>query len=72
LSFAPSSLFVELIVGSVGFVLLIYGKKQQRWPQAVAGLLLMIYPYFVDDWLTMTGIGAAICAALWWTVRAGY
>ncbi len=68
----PSSLFVSLVIGSVGFVLVAYGKKQQRWPHAIAGLLLMVYPYFVDDWLVMGGVGAAICAGLWWAVRAGY
>jgi hypothetical protein len=68
----PSSLFVSLVIGSVGLVLVAYGKKQQRWPHAIAGLLLMVYPYFVDDWLVMGGIGAAICAGLWWAVRAGY
>ncbi len=72
MSFDPSSLFIELVVSSVGFVLLIYGKKQQRWPQAVAGLLLMVYPYFVENWAAMAGIGAVICGGLWWVVRAGY
>ena len=72
MSFDESSLFVSLIVGSVGFVLLVYGKKQQRLPQVFAGLALMIYPYFVDGWLAMAGVGAAICVALWWAIRVGY
>lgn len=72
MSFDPSSLFVSLIIGSVGFVLLAYGKKHQRIPHMLAGLALMIYPYFVDDWMWMTLIGAAICGALWWASRQGY
>lgn len=72
MSFDPSSLFASLIIGSIGFVLVIYGKKQQRLPHALAGLVLMIYPYFVDDWLWMTGIGAAIVGGLWYAVRSGY
>jgi hypothetical protein len=72
MSFDPSSLFVSLMVGSVGFVLLAYGKKQQRLPHIFAGLALMIYPYFVDGWVMMAGIGAGICGALWWAVRVGY
>jgi len=71
-SFDPSSLFISLIVSSVGFVLLAYGKKQQRLPQVFAGLALMIYPYFVDGWLAMAGVGAIICGALWFAVRQGY
>ena len=72
MSFDTSSLFVSLIVSSVGFVLLAYGKKQQRLPQVFAGLALMIYPYFVDGWLAMAGVGAIICGALWLAVRQGY
>ena len=72
MSFDPSSLFISLIVSSVGFVLLAYGKKQQRLPQVFAGLALMIYPYFVDGWLAMAGVGAIICGALWFAVRQGY
>ncbi|HKV98612.1 MAG TPA: hypothetical protein VJN96_02250 [Vicinamibacterales bacterium] len=68
----PSSLFIELIVSSIGFVLFAYGKKQQRLPQMFAGVALMIYPYFVDGWMMMAGVGAAICAALWWAIRVGY
>jgi len=71
-SLDPSSLFVSLIIGSIGFVLIVYGKKQSRLPHMIAGLLLCIYPYFVDDWLWMGVIGAAICGGLWYAVRQGY
>ena len=72
MSFDPTSLFVSLIVGSVGFVLLVYGKKQQRLPHMFAGVALMIYPYFVGDWLMMAVVGALICGGLWLAVRQGY
>ncbi len=72
MSFDESSLFISLIVGSIGFVLLAYGKKQQRLPHVFAGLALMVYPYFVDGWLSMLAVGAVICAALWFAVRQGY
>ncbi len=72
MSFDPSSLFVSLIISSVGFVLVAYGKKRYRLPHAIAGLVLMIYPYFVGDWLWMAAIGAAIVGALWWAVKNGY
>ena len=72
MSYDESSLFLSLIVSGVGFVLLAYGKKQQRLPHIFAGLALMVYPYFVDSWVWMTIIGAAICAGLWLAVRQGY
>jgi hypothetical protein len=71
-SFDPSSLFIDLIVSGIGFVLFVYGKKQQRWPHLIAGVLLSIYPYFIDDWVWMTIVGAAICGGLYVAVRQGY
>jgi hypothetical protein len=72
LSFDPSSLFLSLIVSGVGFVLFTYGKKQDRFPHLAAGLVLMIYPYFVGSAVPMLLVGAAIVGALWLAVRSGY
>jgi hypothetical protein len=60
----PSSLFLDLVIGLVGFALFIYGRKAARGPQLVAGLLLMVYPYFVSSALQMFWIGAAIIGGL--------
>jgi hypothetical protein len=38
-------LFVSLLPAGIGFVLLAYGRKRQRWPYLVAGLLFTVYPY---------------------------
>ena len=48
MSLDPSLLFLSLITSGIGFVLFVYGKKQDRWPQLVAGVALMIYPYVVS------------------------
>ncbi len=56
----PTWLFLSLIPGGVGFVLMVYGKKQGRWPQAVAGALLLIYPYFTSSVTSLVSVGAAI------------
>jgi hypothetical protein len=60
----PSSLFLDLVIGAVGFALFVYGKKAARTPQLAAGLLLMVYPYFVSSALQMFWIGAAIIGGL--------
>jgi hypothetical protein len=60
----PSSLFLDLVIGLVGLALFVYGRKASRGPQLVAGLLLMVYPYFVSSALQMFWIGAAIIAGL--------
>jgi hypothetical protein len=72
MDFEPTWLFLSLIPGGAGFVLLIYGKKEQRWPYIVAGLGFMIYPYFTPSITALVGVGAAITAALWYAVREGW
>jgi hypothetical protein len=72
MTFDPTWLFVSLIPGGVGFVLFVYGKKQQRWPHLVAGLLLMVYPYLTPSLGWLVGTGAAIGFILWYAVRAGW
>jgi hypothetical protein len=64
-------LLLSLVVSSVGFVCLAYGKKQGRVPQMVAGLALMIYPYFVSNLLVLALIAALVLALLVVTVRLG-
>ena len=59
-------------MSGVGFVLFTYGKKQDRVPHLAAGLVLMIYPYFVGSAVPMLLVGAAIVGALWLAVRSGY
>lgn len=61
-----------MIPSGIGFVLFVYGKKLQRWPQLVGGLALLIYPYFASSVAALVGIGAAIGAALWYALRLGW
>ena len=72
MTFDPTWLFVSLIAGGIGFVLFVYGKKQQRWPHLAAGLLFMVYPYFATTLLSLCVTGAAIGLILWYAVRLGW
>jgi len=72
MSLDASWLFLSMIPGGIGFVLFVYGKKLGRWPQMAAGIALMVYPYFTTTVTSMTVVGVAICAALWYAVRIGY
>jgi hypothetical protein len=72
MAFDPGWLFVSLIAGGIGFVLFVYGKKQQRWPQLVAGLLFMVYPYFTSTITSMIVAGAIVGALLWYALREGW
>ena len=68
----PTWLFLSLFPSGVGFVLLVYGKKQQRWPQLICGLALLIYPYFTETATGLIGVGAAIGVGLWIALRLGW
>jgi len=72
MSFDPTWLFISLIPSGVGFVLFVYGKKQGRWPQLAAGLLLMVYPYFTPGLVSLIATGSAIGVVLWSAIRLGW
>ena len=68
----PTWLFLSLIPSGIGFVLFVYGKKQERWPQLAVGLLLMIYPYFATTVTSLILVGALLWAGLWTMTRMGW
>ena len=70
--FDPTLLILSLVPSGVGFVLFMYGKKQQRWPQLVCGIAFMVYPYVTQSVLSMTGVGAALGLALYLMLAAGW
>jgi hypothetical protein len=59
------------VVSSIGLVAFVYGKRQQRLPHVITGVLLMGFPYFVPSVPWIAGIAAALVAALWLSVRLG-
>jgi hypothetical protein len=68
----PAWLLLSLIPGAAGFVLLVYGRKQQRWPHLVAGLLFMVYPYFATTVVSLVAVGLVLGLGLWYASRAGW
>ena len=72
MSFDPTFLLIALVVSGAGFVLFNYGRKMRRWPQGIAGAVLMVYPYFVPSPLAVGLIGVAIGAATWLAVWLGW
>jgi hypothetical protein len=72
MDFSTGNLILSLLIGAVGAGLFIYGKKQQRWPQMLGGVILSLYPYFVSNLWIMGGIAAAVILGVWIAVRQGY
>jgi hypothetical protein len=67
-----NSLLAGLFVSSIGFVLFMYGRKMNRVPHLGAGLILLVYPYFVPGALWILAIAACLLALLWGAIRMGY
>ncbi|SMC24112.1 hypothetical protein SAMN02745857_01753 [Andreprevotia lacus DSM 23236] len=65
LSITPAALLAMLVFSVVGFVAFRYGKKQMLWQPMVIGILLMVYPYFVEQTWLLYLIGIALCAGLY-------
>ncbi len=72
MSLDPTWLFLSLIPGGIGFVLFVYGKKQERWPQLAAGLIFMVYPYFATSVVSLVASGLVIGFVLWYAIRLGW
>jgi len=71
MSLDAGSLIASLLVSSVGFVLFEYGRRMRRVPQIGVGIVLMIYPYFVDNVWVMLGIGVILLVILWFCLLRG-
>ncbi|MFZ1866626.1 MAG: hypothetical protein WAU39_20565 [Polyangiales bacterium] len=69
--FEPMYMLVALIQSSVGFVMMVYGKKQHRPLQFGGGLLLLLLPLFLRGALPLGLVSAVVCAAVWGGVKAG-
>lgn len=48
-----------------------YGKRQKRLPHLIAGIALMVYPYFVPNVLAMLLIGVALTVLLYAATYVG-
>ena len=72
MSFDTPTLLAGLLVSSIGFVLLSYGKKMSRPPHMLTGLILLVYPYFVPGAILTLVIAAVLLGALWFAVKNGY
>lgn len=66
------SLIASFIIGSIGLVAFMYGKRQGRFPQMVVGLVMMLYPYFVPNVAIMAVVAVVLLAGLWLSVRFGW
>lgn len=60
MDFNPLSLLPAFIFGVIGMYLFSQGKKNVNYTHVFVGILMMIYPYFVDGPLQSWGVGLAL------------
>ena len=71
MSFTTGWLLASLLVSSFGLGFAVYGKKQLRLPQFLAGVLLLVDSTFVPSWRWMLGAAGLVLAILWGALRNG-
>jgi len=49
-----------MLFGSIGIGYFIYGKREKVIVPMVCGLVLMVFPYFVEGTITLIAIGVAL------------
>lgn len=52
-----TQLLLGVLFSSIGLGYFIYGKKQKVTVPLVCGLVLMIFPYFIENTAILTAIG---------------
>lgn len=72
MDFSPAALIASVIAGAFGFALFRYGKREQRLPQLVGGLVLMIGPYVTGGALGTITLTAVVAIGLFGALRAGW
>ncbi len=58
-----TSIVFGIFAGAVGMGYLVYGRRQAKFVPAIAGILLCVYPYFLDSVLWLSVVGALLVAA---------
>jgi hypothetical protein len=59
---STASLLWGLLFGSIGLGFFVYGRKQKAVVPLLAGLALMIFPYFVSSTILVVVVGSVLIA----------
>ncbi|MFW6406799.1 amino acid transport protein [Acinetobacter baumannii] len=55
-----TQIFLGVIFSSIGLGYFLYGKKQKMTVPFTVGLVLMIFPYFIESNVLLSGIGTLL------------
>ena len=51
-----TTLFIWMVAGAFGMGYFVYGKKQSRAVPMAAGILLMVIPYFLENFFLLLSV----------------
>lgn len=57
------TLVASIFLGIIGSGYFVYGKKAHHPVALVSGILLCVFPYFIDSFIWTLVVGAALMAA---------
>ena len=69
MDFDTNTIAAGFVAGMVGTALIIYGKKQERLPHILCGVIFVIYPYFIPNVLITAAIGVVLLSTLFGVTR---
>ena len=58
-----ATLYFSIVTSALGMAYIVYGRRQSKIVPVVAGVVLCFYTYFVDGWLWLCIVGAALALA---------
>ena len=59
-----SGIIAGILFGGIGFVAFVYGKKTGSYRPMGLGLVLILYPYFIQNTIALYSIGVVLTVAL--------
>jgi len=57
-----TQLFCSIFLSAIGLGYFVYGRRQRRAVPLLCGLGLMLFPYFVGNWILILGLGLVLIA----------
>jgi len=58
-----AQLLIGMMAGVFGVAYFVYGKRQAKLVPLIAGVLLCVYPYFLESVLWLSVVGILLLAA---------
>ncbi|MEO5957173.1 MAG: hypothetical protein ABIR36_15995 [Nitrospiraceae bacterium] len=51
-----------MLFGAIGFGFFLYGKKQRAVVPLITGIVLCVFPYFIENVYALVGVGLLVVA----------